>query len=719
MKPLYKHASKIVNKYEIPILFFVFLGLTFFYIGLNTGFSGPAYLSDEIGYLTKAIYLGGHEVDAASSWHAGYALLISPLFAFLENTEQIWMGIIVLNSLLFSSSIIFTYFLTKISLGIKKIGVLLLASITAGLYPALAVMSGYAFSSSLTLFLFSLSLFLLVKSKLGLNKNLIAFTFITGLMYWVHPTAIAPIVVSLLMFVFLAVLKSNLRYLLLALPLVALPLIYQLVINPYLLSAMTPEGLSYSTHYEQSLPELQRLTEPGYLKRLGAMFLGQTSYVLIVTLGLFAGGFTAVADFIKGLIKHKAKKRYVLRSFKNNDATTVLLYVVPVVLLTALVGSAIFANLRGTLGVHYWIYGRYTEVMLVPVLVILLLKKLEHRTLVSAISILISGSLVLNYLMTDKTTNLEHTNLVNVQAFWPQSFIPETDVLLWFTVGIFATLLMFFIFKFSRPLAYVGLASIYMACINTQLSWHTEIVEGYSQPSEISNYINDNFQKDDCVGFDNTGARGEDKIERFELYSFYLFNFDFQRMNFEDWSSRCGGPYLTFDKNRAKSVVGSKDYEIVGVEIPTYLYVIGKTDLTADDGAKNYDESSGFFADNKISYTISADQMRDYTDVGRFDNGELRSDGKKGFLLYGPSIALQRGRYELKLNLSDFDNNDRVRVEAVTEKGNEKLLSRVVRPNEDSINLDISGQVLDLEIRLFVDEKATIGFREYTLKRRD
>lgn len=714
--PLYRHISDFINKYEIIFLVLIFVGLSLFYFLSNKEYSGPAYLSDEIGYLTKAIYFAGHEVDAASSWHAGYALIISPLFAFINDTRQVWSGIVAINSLLFSSSVILIYFLTKISLGVKRVGLLLLASIVVGLYPAMAVMSGYAFSSSLILFMFSLSLLLLVKSKLEFGKSLTAFAFITGFLYWVHPTSIAPIAVSIAMFVFLAILKSKKRYLWLILPVVALPAVYQLIISPHLLTAMTPEGLSYTTHYEQSLPSIHRLTEPGYLKRTGAMFLGQTSYVLVATLGLFAVGFTAVDGFIKGFFSHKMKKRYVNRMISNNSATIAFVYVVPVVLLTALVGSAMFANSYDVLGVHYWIYGRYTETMLIPLLGILLLSKIGYKTLTRGMLVLVSGSLVLNYLVTDKTTDLGYINLINTQAFWPQSLIAETDILLWFAVAVLASVLMFFVFRFSKTLSYIVFAVVYVFCINHQLAWHTEIVEGYSRPSAVAEYVNDNFKDDDCVGFDNLNGRRTEKIERFELYSFYMYRFDFRRMEFADWANNCSGIYLTFDKDKAEWVSESDEYEIVGVEIPTYLYVIGKKGSAAEN-ARFYKEETGFMADNKDNYTITAESMRNYTDIGYYEDGELIARGDKGFLLYGPAFALEKGSYELELDISGLGYEDNVRVDVVTNYGASKYLDKRIVSNGGRLIFNLNKNVLDLEVRISVGAGTEVSFKEYTINK--
>jgi hypothetical protein len=57
------------NKNNIRIeklINFCLIILAVIYLILNIGYSGPAYLHDEIGYLAKASFLAGFNVDGAN-----------------------------------------------------------------------------------------------------------------------------------------------------------------------------------------------------------------------------------------------------------------------------------------------------------------------------------------------------------------------------------------------------------------------------------------------------------------------------------------------------------------------------------------------------------------------------------------------------------------------------------------------------------------------------
>lgn len=58
----------------------------------------PIYLSDEIGYLSKAAHLGGHSSYFSTSWSAGYSLLIAPIFLIFGVTKTAFSFIYLVNA---------------------------------------------------------------------------------------------------------------------------------------------------------------------------------------------------------------------------------------------------------------------------------------------------------------------------------------------------------------------------------------------------------------------------------------------------------------------------------------------------------------------------------------------------------------------------------------------------------------------------------------------
>ena len=80
-----------------------------FYLLLSLKFEGPTYLQDEVGYLAKAAFFSGKPIDAASSYHAGYSILLSPLFLLTSEISKIWVGVVALNTGLWIASLVMTH----------------------------------------------------------------------------------------------------------------------------------------------------------------------------------------------------------------------------------------------------------------------------------------------------------------------------------------------------------------------------------------------------------------------------------------------------------------------------------------------------------------------------------------------------------------------------------------------------------------------------------
>ena len=74
------------------------IGIIYFVVNLDV--SGPAYQQDEIGYLVNGAFFAGHVIDGFSSYHAGYSILLAPLFAIFDDPGLIWKGVLLVNALL-------------------------------------------------------------------------------------------------------------------------------------------------------------------------------------------------------------------------------------------------------------------------------------------------------------------------------------------------------------------------------------------------------------------------------------------------------------------------------------------------------------------------------------------------------------------------------------------------------------------------------------------
>lgn len=107
----------------------------------------PMYLSDETAYMTKAAAIAGYPTDMASSWYAGYPLLLAPLFWIFSDPFVIWKGVMFLNALMFGASFAILFYLMVYIFPDKSIKQILTAVAVSALYPAFISMSGYSFAT--------------------------------------------------------------------------------------------------------------------------------------------------------------------------------------------------------------------------------------------------------------------------------------------------------------------------------------------------------------------------------------------------------------------------------------------------------------------------------------------------------------------------------------------------------------------------------------------
>ena len=85
-------------------LFVVCLFIGLIYYTLNFSFEGPAFLSDEVGYLSKAATLAGWTINLHTGWHGGYSFLLAPSFLLFEEPARIFRAAVITNACLWTVS---------------------------------------------------------------------------------------------------------------------------------------------------------------------------------------------------------------------------------------------------------------------------------------------------------------------------------------------------------------------------------------------------------------------------------------------------------------------------------------------------------------------------------------------------------------------------------------------------------------------------------------
>lgn len=711
-----------VNNTQFKKAAYWLLMLTIFlsYWLFSRQYTGPAYLSDEIGYLTKAAAFAGYPVDMASSWHGGYSLILSPLFMIFSDPFILWQGIMVLNAVIWVFSFILLFRLLKEFFPERNFWAVFFAVSISAAYPAWITMSGYVFSTTGFVFIYMLSIFILLKSSANNALSIVPYSLLVGFLYWIHPTGLAVAVAS-----FLAIAAYAWRYkrysilIIHVLVIVAMMAIYKIGVHNWLSQIMTPENYPIATHYKSLSSIFKSFSHLEFWLTWIVISFSQLSYLLIATLGVC---FFAVVETWKRMKPERTGGGDTNPTvLVNTSLAFAILSIIGIVLLGSLTTAT---NSISSIRPDQWIYGRYSEVALLPLLAVGLMAPWRFKyAAVASIIVLVSG--VALHLYTDESISSKFTNLVNIQSFWPKAVWPNKSFIFWFISSAFGIILA----SVLKKKLFVLLAiPLFITSISYQNVWHKRILAGYSKPTSLVDFVTSNFQHGECIGFDTfmpQGASGT-QIERRNLYSYYFFNYDIRRMSPDEWLSSCDGPYLTY---RADAFPESAKAKVIAKELHTGLFLAIKTERLDEISIKSLPT---YFSDLRIDLTgnnvclfkcgfsMHASSLQKFMQAGTYKDGNIVSTGDNGFLFYGPYYPLTKGKYFIKLEGKFIDLEGAI-LDIVSRGGKNKhldiTLSEYFNPVEGSILIpfSITSDVDNIEIRLRVNSRTKLTIYGYSV----
>lgn len=548
---------------------------------------GPIHLWDEVGYLTKAAFFSGQVVDAASSYHAGYSLLLAPIMFFTTDVTALWAYVVGLNLSLWLFMLGLAWHLARIlsqhTPSLSSTWGVGAAVLALALYPSWAVMTGYAFPSLLMAALQMLCVVLLWAASRGRWLGLLGFAVCVGFTYWVHPTGLAVMVASVLVLPWALPRPARWRGLALHLVvLLAMTAAYMGWLHPYINQSMTPAGQTIHPHYERVSP--LALLNPATAGLTLLRTWGQLAYLGVASLGVVWLGALAVLAAGWGLWKHRVPRLAGEDSVKGSPLLLLGGYALLSVLGVALLSSAMFQSIvpGGVQGVQHWHYGRYVDAMMPPLLlmgVLLLAGPARAEQLQARRLWLIGGALLLAGLLLQWGATTRGGNMtLMTPAFWPQYQFPRHSYGVWYALGalgVVATL--------RLPLRWMGLPALALALLavhQQHLGRQKSLPGPHLQPSGLVGLIRASHAPGSCVGIDWPGPpnRGEWQDARWQYLALHLLDMRYQRMTLEQWLSDCKGPYLTRRPEQADGIPG---VVVLAKEPHTGIYLLehGRTPL--------------------------------------------------------------------------------------------------------------------------------------------
>jgi hypothetical protein len=191
---------------------------------------------------------------------------------------------------------------------------------------------------------------------------------------------------------------------------------------------------------------------------------------------------------------------------------------------------------------HFWIYGRYLDGAVLPVLAIgLAVFRPDIRLAASSIFLVAVGLL----LAATVPPGVEH-DMSDTVGFWPQYLSRNGGFFVWMLLGAIAVAA---VAQFGRRLAVALMAASFALGIYHQTIWHHWFLTDLSAPSPLIETIRSTVPGGSCVGVNPTLPADATLFQttRYRLNSFYLSDYAYRRMSPTEWLAQCDGPYLTYD----------------------------------------------------------------------------------------------------------------------------------------------------------------------------
>lgn len=525
----------------IPIALTLSIG---FFVYNTIHFSGPAYTgSDEVAYLAKAAFLAGKPVDYASSWFAGYSVFLVPAFTLFASPHHIWVAVLATNALLwFGSFVLLGRFLREVQgpVGVLSHSDLNVAMLASCLYPGWFVLSGYAFPNSAFVFVFMVAVVTLPVRSVVKPSRVIAHCTAVVYLCWIHPAGYAVLAISI---VFLLVVGRRNHHLLHASlgssVMIALVFVVGPTIEKTINDAMTPAGFGYPTHYGSHITgQLTDVFSPTHLIGLAKQLLTVSSAVIIASFGLV---------IVAGLSAFRSLTSKKLRPEAANTELFCFLSLVGVIGITSL---SLYSPARFTMQLDHWIFLRYAEGVLLPVLGIgtlaLLRASKKDRLIVGGLSLLVitSAAVLLQHdLNVRGTTSRVDNHFVMSAGFWPFNVDPTIkfsdwldttpatamsypNFVRWYVIGALG---MTVVAALKHRALVPTLVLMLLCAPRIQTNWHQWLAKEYSPIPEVAQDRLEEHDRTSCVGFMTTSDMSLAYPEEYLRLTYWMVGMNLRR----------------------------------------------------------------------------------------------------------------------------------------------------------------------------------------------
>lgn len=374
------------------------IALILFVIAVHVAFARfsvavPYVFGDEAGYLTKAAVLAGLRTDAYSSYYAGYALLLAPLFAVSPHVLEIFPLIQLLNASLAGIWVWLLLALARMLAPCRSLPRRWLVAGALGCYPSFLAYSSFALSENLFVLLVLWQSYLLLRCiDQGRRRHVCLLVVACAWLMFTHPKGI-PVVLALHLAWWLVaprVPRPERRRVYLSLTLaIALFGVLHVLLERVFRHRMGFYGDGIVGHYPGAkalLDQLRALASTDGVAAFALDILGQMFYLSVASFGVLLLGIAAAVKWVRGRPCGVAGEA---RPGDRALALFALLALGSTMLMTA------FFMWPGD-RLDHRMFGRYDEGVVAPLLLMGLIHRSSARAwLVAATAIAVLGGVLL------------------------------------------------------------------------------------------------------------------------------------------------------------------------------------------------------------------------------------------------------------------------------------------------------------------------------------
>lgn len=493
-------------------------------------------MRDEAGYLANAAAFAGYQFDGASSYHAGYSLLLAPAYWLFDNPWWIYRATQAVNLALTVVTVVLVIrFVRELEPNQSRRNILL-ATLVSVAYPAFSTFSAFAMSENASIPLFVLACHGCLRATRQGGMYWCYWGLAAGAMFIVHPVGMATIVAGACVGAWLAIERKDARgyltYLLAAAACVALD---GWLLRPWLTERLTPPGLSPMLHYPSLRDLFSAVLELQGAKDFAVRVAGHAFYLLVGTVWL---SWFMLARAV-GSVRDRA------RSTGQSVDAAVMSFMVLSVAGTACLSALMFSSSR-SLQQDHLMYGRYVESLLAPVLAVGFLAALrEGSRKVLAWGFVLA--VVLALILTFGITGSDDVNRLNVSALWESDVLGGWNPLEWAAIAMGCAVLAY-AWRNAFAHALVVIAVFVFATLVTYRTYIVPCYDLFGARNMIAHHVRTQYPaRTHCLGVDASGREGLVLFDApFAKFGTQLFDYGIRRMSPEQWQQQCDGPLISW-----------------------------------------------------------------------------------------------------------------------------------------------------------------------------